>query len=229
MGIVLTKAVLDELMKKIDSDSDGKISIHEFKSMMLQLQSQASVGQNEQNIFSWKRFAKAITMDDSDTNNLDVAYQMSDIEFVENVGTCQNDAIKKVVGEELAPLTLAVHLEGKKIPLLVMCPKPGHVEAWEVAFGTCMSIRGADGSETPDMVESKGDDASGSSTDGDLARVDEIVDKMFDDINEHNNTSNRSRDHDSSIEDGTFNNKKLSANCYFPNKDGGENADAKLT
>ncbi len=72
---------------------------------------------------------------------------MSDINKIENMGACRDKELKKIVGKELAPLTLVEHLKDVHIPLVVNCSKPGHVEAWEEAFRKRMESQVADKTE----------------------------------------------------------------------------------
>jgi len=149
MGMSLNETVLDELMKRFDSNRDGVVSLDEFKEVMRKLQKQL----DHHNLkASWSGFVKAVTKD-SDTCKLDVAYQVSDIDYVKNMGSCENEELKMIVGEDLAPFTLAVYLKGVQVPLLVICTKAGHVEAWARAFCKCMQMQGLDGTQPDGCIE----------------------------------------------------------------------------
>lgn len=51
-----------------------------------------------------------------------------------HLGVCHSRKTKIFSDAEWAPLTLAVHIKRKKMPLLVTCAKPGHAEPWMEAF-----------------------------------------------------------------------------------------------
>mmetsp|Transcript_15914 Transcript_15914/g.34659 ORF Transcript_15914/g.34659 Transcript_15914/m.34659 type:complete len:366 (+) Transcript_15914:148-1245(+) len=150
MGITLSEALIDQLIEKMDSDDDGKISLGEFKATMLGLQNQADGLKDLRS--SWKKFRKTLAGDsdalnmkdlrsswngirkslagDDDAGRLDLSFRMADVTAV------------MAIAEELAPLALAVYLKDVHAPLMVTCAKPGHVEAWEEAFNKCLQMQG---------------------------------------------------------------------------------------
>jgi len=135
IGMALSKTTLDGLMNRFDSDSDGTISLEEFTSMMNDLQGKPDVKQT-----FWRGIGGALKRaltTNGITRKLDAAFQMSDIERIENMGDWDSKETKLFVDPELAPLTLAVYIKDARHPLMVMCSKPGHVEAWVEAFRVC--------------------------------------------------------------------------------------------
>ena len=144
MGMALSETVLDELMKRFDSDSDGTVSFDEFKSMMHELQNLAEKKNNGFFLGGLGGKMKKALTKDGVTRTLDVAFQMSDIDNIENMGVSRSKEMQKIVSSELAPLTLVVYLKDVRVPLVVTCAKPGHAEAWEEAFCKCMESQGAD-------------------------------------------------------------------------------------
>ena len=139
MGMTLSETGLDGLMKRFDSGSDGTVSFDEFKSMMHKLGEEP---EDEENDYFWlglgRKLKRALTKNGV-TRKLDVAFQMSDIERIENMGVCRSNETKMLVDSDLAPLTLAIYLNGVRHPLVVMCSKPAHVEAWVEAFRICFT------------------------------------------------------------------------------------------
>ena len=144
MGMTLSKTVLDGLMKRFNSDSDGTVSFDEFKSMMHKL---GKKPEDDQNGSFWRglgrKLKKALTKNGV-TRKLDVTFQMSDIERIEKISICRSNETQMFADSEWVQLTFAIYLKGLKDPLVVMCSKPGHAEAWEEAFCKCMELQGAD-------------------------------------------------------------------------------------
>jgi len=105
MGIALSETALDGVMTKFDSDSDGTISLDEFKSMLHELNPKP---EKQSNGFSWRslgtRLRRALERT-SVTRKLDVAFQMSDIEKIENIGICNSNKTQMFADSEWAQLT----------------------------------------------------------------------------------------------------------------------------
>jgi len=72
------------------------------------------------------------------TRNLDSGFQMAAIDKVENLGISHCRETEIFAESGWAHLTLAVHIKGEEVPLLVTCAKPGHVEAWVEVFEKCI-------------------------------------------------------------------------------------------
>ena len=165
----LSKTVVNEVVNRFDSDSDGMISFDEFKAMVNELRSppeekrkkpvrrglgeltksltetlSMSMWDEIENTTKEKRSATCGEqmggiLTKAHTGKLDVAFKISDIETIENMGACRNTELKKIVGKKFAPRTLIIYLKDVDVPLVVMCAKPGCVKAWENAFIKCMS------------------------------------------------------------------------------------------
>jgi len=167
MGMALSDAILDDLMKRfMNSDSDGTISLEAFKTMMHELQrkneGRSKWGNGNEGF--WKGLGGKLTSSlralssRSVTRELDAAFKISDVVRVEDLGDLErsHEHTTTLVDPELAPLTLAVYLkedlgnEPRRLsggnvaacrapgePLVIMCAKPGHVEAWAEAFRIC--------------------------------------------------------------------------------------------
>lgn len=137
LGISLTNSTLDNLMTRFDSDSDGIISLDEFKAMMEELQGTKQDGQN-----FWQGLGqkiKSVMSNKGVTRKLELAFQMSDIDNVEKVEKLiENDKhMRRYVGKGLASLCIAVNLKNMKEPMIIVCSKPDHVDAWVEAFNIC--------------------------------------------------------------------------------------------
>jgi len=135
MGMPLGGIALDGIMDKFDSDSNGAVSWNEFKSMVLEMKTQRQ--QKKRNSFG-KKIRRALSKMPTDSK-LDVAFQMKDITKIENLGVCHSEKTRIFANSEWAHLTMAVHITGTKVPFLVTCAKPGHVDAWMGAFRTCIA------------------------------------------------------------------------------------------
>lgn len=130
MRMPLDESVLDEVITKFDTDSDGKISFEEFKSMMpVKGAFWGGLGGKLKDVFSRDRV----------TRKLDVAFQLSDIDGIENTGAHQIEQTEPIAHPELALFDFAVHVQGVSEPLTLMCSKPGHAQAWVEAFQTCIA------------------------------------------------------------------------------------------
>lgn len=126
----LSETVLDALIKRFDSDSDGMISFREFEAMMHKLHGSF-----------WTGFSKGIKQgffQTAVTRKLDVAFRLSDIDRVESIYDFEG-SVMMLAGSEMSALSLAIHLKEVIDPLVILCSKPGHVEAWVEAFRVCMS------------------------------------------------------------------------------------------
>lgn len=124
-------------MTRFDSDSDGIISLDEFKAMMEELQGTKQDGQN-----FWQGLGqkiKSVMSNKGVTRKLELAFQMSDIDNVEKVEKLiENDKhMRRYVGKDLASLCIAVNLKNMKEPMIIVCSKPDHVDAWVEAFNIC--------------------------------------------------------------------------------------------
>ena len=120
-------------MQRFDSDSDGSISLEEFKAMMEELQGSKKDGNN-----FWKGLGnklKSVVSNKGVTRKLEVAFGMSQVVSAEKLA--DNTSHTSFVDRELAPLSLAINLHGMKDPTVVMSSKPGQVEAWVDAFRIC--------------------------------------------------------------------------------------------
>lgn len=145
MGMALSKSTIDSLMNKFDSNSDGCIDLNEFMLMLMTIKKDPKLlSKKEKDGFSWgslgTKLRNAIGKDAlgkarTVTRKLDIAFQMSDIAKIENIGLCHGNDFD----QEFAKLTFAVYIRGVDNPLVLTCAKPGHVEAWMEAFRTCIA------------------------------------------------------------------------------------------
>jgi len=135
MGISLSRHTLDDIMQRFDSDSDGSISLEEFKAMMEELQGSKKDGNN-----FWKGLGnklKSVVSNKGVTRKLEVAFGMQQVINAEKLADNTNYQSSKFVDKDLAPLSLVINLHGMKDPMVVICSKPGQVEAWVDAFRIC--------------------------------------------------------------------------------------------
>lgn len=138
-GIALSESSLNTLMRRLDKDSDGEVSVEEFKAAMMQELEGIAPSDTRLTGFSWRSLGtkfKRNLAKDGVRRKLDAAFQMSDIEKIEHVGLCHGDNKSTEVG--LAQQTFAIYLRGVADPLVVTCAKPGHVEPWMEAFRKCI-------------------------------------------------------------------------------------------
>ena len=146
----LGETVLDELMERFDQDSDGSVSFDEFKAVMHEQQRLSE----KKKVPFWKSFGGK----DSVKRTLDVAYQMSDIDAIQNMGDESSDRLlREIVGKRLAPITLVVYLKDVPIPLVIMCSKPDHVVSWEEAFRKCIEMQAVQNDDEKNCDDGKSD------------------------------------------------------------------------
>lgn len=138
-GMALSETALDGLLNKFDSDSDGTISLNEFKSIVHEMHHKPETQSNGNLWRSLGTKLRRALGRTSVTRRLDVAFQMADIRKIENISIIHGNKTKTFSDSEWAQLTLAVYIKGVIEPLLVTCAKPGHVEAWMEAFNTCIT------------------------------------------------------------------------------------------
>mmetsp|Transcript_22169 Transcript_22169/g.46777 ORF Transcript_22169/g.46777 Transcript_22169/m.46777 type:complete len:496 (+) Transcript_22169:132-1619(+) len=157
MGMTLSEASLDEIFDKFDSDSDGSISLNEFKAILIEVNRKpwAKTGR-----FTWKSLGNKLRKNVSETavtRKCDVAFEMTDIEKVEQISICYYGNMKKVFAcskaASIAKVTFAVYIKGVHEPLMVTCSKPGHVDAWMEAFRTCITSLQSHAGLTRDSVK----------------------------------------------------------------------------
>lgn len=153
---MLSEDTLDNLMDKFDSNHDGSVDLNEFKFMLEGMKEPAQPQEGVRSSWTSKpakgplkkgrkkrltlgdmasNFVKALQSDKTSvTRKLDVAFRMTDIDRIENIGVCHGD----IFDQECAKLTFALYLKGVENPLVMTCSKRGHVGAWMEAFRTCI-------------------------------------------------------------------------------------------
>lgn len=131
-------------MERFDSDSDGTISLDEFKAMMNELNGQSPEGRGN----FWRglsgRLRRALSKD-SINCKLDAAFKLSDVDRVETMEESYARGGMKLLDSETSALTFAIHLTDGAVsgsnrnPLFITCSKPGHTDAWVEAFRIVMA------------------------------------------------------------------------------------------
>lgn len=134
----LSEFVLDKLTKRFNPSANEYIS-EEFKLMLHELQESQ---QNETESF-WRSLDENLKRDlakRSVTRKLDIACQMSEVEWVEKLEHCNVKESNVPVDAEFAPIALAISTEDTtNNPLILVCSKPAHAEAWVEAFHLCIA------------------------------------------------------------------------------------------
>ena len=130
MRMPIDESTIDDVIARFDADSDGKISLDEFQSIM----AMKDAGRKKGFWGGMGNILKNAFSKDGVTRKLDVSFKLSDIERVENVGTLPNDEAELIADPDMAQFTIALFLKGTKQALTLSCSKPGHVEAWVQAF-----------------------------------------------------------------------------------------------
>jgi len=138
-GIELSNQTLDDIVQRLDSDSDGTVSLEDFKSMAYEAHRAAGARRYR---FSWKSLAAKVVKGRKKTGTnrkLDAAFQLADVEKIENLAFSPGSENSFTAYSECKQSTLAVYIKGESEPIMVTCGKPGHAVAWMETFSTCMA------------------------------------------------------------------------------------------
>lgn len=135
---------LDLMMNRFGMNSNGLIDLNEFKAMLHHgiqehhQEKQCGLGPWLKKALGNKKTKRRSTLGkQKKLRKLDVAYCMSDIDKIVDVGRCYG---ADVFDPDCAHLTFAVYIKNMKEPLVITCSKHGQVQAWMESFCTC--IRG---------------------------------------------------------------------------------------
>jgi hypothetical protein len=136
MGVPIGESALSEVMNRIDTDNDGTITFEEFAVAMEEL---APTPKEEKTLFGslGKRLMKALTPSDVQ-RKLDCAHLLTDVERIECLNICYNRKTKVFAESSFGHLSFAILVKGEEQPLVVICSKPEHKDAWINAFKVCI-------------------------------------------------------------------------------------------
>ena len=136
MGVPIGESALSEVMNRIDTDNDGTITFDEFATAMQEL---APTPKEEKSMFGslGKRLMKALIPSDMQ-RKLDCAYLLTDVERVECLNMCHSAKTRMFAESSFGDLSFAIIVKGEEQPLVMICSKPEHKNAWINAFKTCI-------------------------------------------------------------------------------------------
>ena len=157
MGVPIGEGGLSEIFHRVDTDSDGFINFDELQCAMLEL---TPTPKKEKTLFGTmgKTLTNMFSSKDSVQRKLDGAYLLSDIERIEGLNTCHSAKTRMFAESSFADLSFAVIVKGQEQPLVMICSKPEHKDAWLNAFKVCIvnSIQNGSGKSEKQMREKIG-------------------------------------------------------------------------
>ena len=136
MGVPVGERALSDVMSKIDTDQDGTITFDEFEHAMQEL---APTPKEEKTLFGslGKRITKYLSSSDMQ-RKLECAYMLSDVEKIECLSMCHSAKTRMFAESSFGNLSFAIHVKDQEQPLVLICSKPEHRDAWINAFKTCI-------------------------------------------------------------------------------------------
>lgn len=156
LGVPVSERALSEVMSKIDADNDGTITFEEFEAAMQDL---APTPKEEKTIFGslGKRLMKALSSSDMQ-RKLECAYLLTDVERIECLDTCHSVSTRMFAESSFGNLSFAVFVKGQAQPLVMICSKPEHKNAWINAFKICLvnSVQNATENSAKQIRDNKG-------------------------------------------------------------------------
>ena len=69
---------------------------------------------------------------------LDMAFPLSDVERVESLHICHSAKTEMFANSSWAQISFAIFIRSRNHPLILVCSKPEHREAWISAFKVCL-------------------------------------------------------------------------------------------
>jgi len=136
MGVPVGESALSEVMRRIDSDEDGTITFDEFERAMQEL---APTPKGGKSLFGslGERLSKAFSSSDMQ-RKLDGAYLLTDVERIECLSICHSAKTRMFAQSSFGDISFAIHVKGQEQPLVMICSKPAHKDAWINAFKVCI-------------------------------------------------------------------------------------------
>mmetsp|Transcript_2232 Transcript_2232/g.4061 ORF Transcript_2232/g.4061 Transcript_2232/m.4061 type:complete len:613 (-) Transcript_2232:78-1916(-) len=136
MGVPVGESALSEVMRRIDSDEDGTITFDEFECAMQEL---APTPKEEKSLFGslGLRLSKAFSSSNMQ-RKLDGAYLLTDVERIECLSICHSAKTRVFAESSFGDMSFAIHVKGQEQPLVMICSKPAHKDAWINAFKVCI-------------------------------------------------------------------------------------------
>mmetsp|Transcript_6123 Transcript_6123/g.8926 ORF Transcript_6123/g.8926 Transcript_6123/m.8926 type:complete len:446 (+) Transcript_6123:247-1584(+) len=137
MGVPIGESALTEVMHKIDTDEDGTITFDEFEYAMKEL---CPTSKEEKTFFGslGKRFKNAFGSSSDVQRTLEYAYLLTDVEKIECLSVCHSAKTRMFAQSSFGSLSFAIHVRGQEQPVVLICSKPEHKDAWINAFKVCM-------------------------------------------------------------------------------------------
>jgi len=156
MGVPIGESALSEVMSRIDTDNDGTITFEEFAVAMEDL---APTPKEEKTLFGslGKRLMKALTPSDV-KRKVDCAALFTDVGRIECLNVCHSSKTRMFAESSFGDLSFAILLKGEEQPLVVICSKPEHKDAWINAFKVCIvnSVKNATDKSSKQMRDKIG-------------------------------------------------------------------------
>ncbi|KAL9183458.1 hypothetical protein ACHAXT_004314 [Thalassiosira profunda] len=139
LGVPIGERALSDVMERFDSNHDGEIQYEEFEKVMQEMKPKPEAGDRWSLGSLGKKLTKTLQRATSaEERKLDCAFPLLDIERVESINICSSEATAMFASSSWAPLMFAIYIKGKKGgPLIMVCSKPEHREAWVDALKTC--------------------------------------------------------------------------------------------
>ncbi len=137
MGVPIGEIALTEIMHKIDTDEDGSITFDEFESAMKEL---SPTPKEEKTFFGslGKRFKNAFGSSLDVQRTLECAYLLTDVEKIECLSVCHSAKTRMFAQSSFGSLSFAIHVRGQEQPMVLICSKPEHKDAWINACKVCI-------------------------------------------------------------------------------------------
>jgi hypothetical protein len=122
-------------MLNLDS---GTIDFHEFKQVLNELAPKDEPKQCNSLFGNLKKTLMGGLSQSDIKRKLDFAFPLSDIERVESLHVCHSAKTEMFANSSWREVAFAVFIRFRKNPLIMVCSKPQHREAWIDAFRVCL-------------------------------------------------------------------------------------------
>ena len=160
MGVPIGENTLTEVMRKIDYDEDGTITFDEFELAMQQLAPTPTPPKRKTSIIGslGKRLSNVFLSPSEMQRKLECACLFTDVEKIECLSMCHSATTRMFAQSSFGNLSFAIHVRGQEQPLVLICSKPEHKDAWINAFKVCIvnSVQNATDTSAKEMRDKIG-------------------------------------------------------------------------
>ncbi len=138
MGVPIGEIALSEVMHKIDTDEDGTITFDEFESAMQELA--PTPPKEKKSLFGsfTQRLRNSFVSSSDLQRKLECACLFTDLKKIECLSICHSAKTRMFAQSSFGSLSFAIHVRGQEQPMVLMCSKPEHKDAWINAFKVCI-------------------------------------------------------------------------------------------